>query len=591
MSNLKISQLTPGNPAQGGDSIPIARGGANYFVTAASIAALGGGGGGNGVTLVDNETPGGSVDGTNVTFTLVETPLIGTVNLYWNGLRVEGFSVTGSTLTLNTPPLSGDTLIADYSFLGASGFDANIPLNSQTGTTYSIQDSDRGSRITFSNASPVAVNLAQANSGGNFISGWYVFVENINTSLVTITPSTSTINGWPTIVLAQWQWALILSDGTNYQAFFTQISSTDPASALTAYVTNDAGIGAAQNQIVVRDINSGVDSKRKALNIYLEHDGAESGNPNYSAFQVNAGFTADSHTVGLGAQGQTDAGEFNVAASGAAMQVLEINAVKARVTVTGSAVVTNATAFLCYLPQVNSGSTLANFTGFLLDAPAGGGTITNAVGVNSDWNLNGVTFTTAIGGLFGVSGTPSGGGFAAAVVADDGSAQNSFIGHGTAGTLHDGWYGGNGSPAGVIVAAVGSIYSRQDGGAGTSLYVKESGTGTSTGWTTVTTGGGGGGGGTGWLAPTWSAVSTTSTLSAAAQTVACTGGVGGITITLSTSPTSGQTHYLTKVDSAVGAITIDWPVATPIFELTMQNQFVWLSFDGTAWRFLGLGVV
>ncbi len=40
---------------------------------------------------------------------------------------------------------------------------------------------------------------------------------------------------------------------------------------------------------------------------------------------------------------------------------------------------------------------------------------------------------------------------------------------------------GAGSPEGVISARVGSMYLRQDGGAGTTLYIKESGTG-STGW-------------------------------------------------------------------------------------------------------------
>src|SRR5580692_4807669 len=42
----KISQLTSGNPAQGSDQIPINRGGSNFSITAASIAALAGGGGG-----------------------------------------------------------------------------------------------------------------------------------------------------------------------------------------------------------------------------------------------------------------------------------------------------------------------------------------------------------------------------------------------------------------------------------------------------------------------------------------------------------------------------------------------------------------
>jgi hypothetical protein len=44
-----------------------------------------------------------------------------------------------------------------------------------------------------------------------------------------------------------------------------------------------------------------------------------------------------------------------------------------------------------------------------------------------------------------------------------------------------GVYGGAGTPEGVVTAAIGSTYHRTDGGAGTSFYVKQSGTG-NTGW-------------------------------------------------------------------------------------------------------------
>lgn len=40
MANLRISQLTPGNPAQSGDVIPIERSDVNFSITAGSIAAL-----------------------------------------------------------------------------------------------------------------------------------------------------------------------------------------------------------------------------------------------------------------------------------------------------------------------------------------------------------------------------------------------------------------------------------------------------------------------------------------------------------------------------------------------------------------------
>jgi hypothetical protein len=47
-------------------------------------------------------------------------------------------------------------------------------------------------------------------------------------------------------------------------------------------------------------------------------------------------------------------------------------------------------------------------------------------------------------------------------------------------TLYDRF--GSGSPEGAVTAPVGAIYHRTDGGANTSIYVKESGSG-NTGWT------------------------------------------------------------------------------------------------------------
>jgi hypothetical protein len=44
------------------------------------------------------------------------------------------------------------------------------------------------------------------------------------------------------------------------------------------------------------------------------------------------------------------------------------------------------------------------------------------------------------------------------------------------------WTAGNGSPEGVVVGSPGDLYSDTSGGAGTTLYVKESGVATNTGW-------------------------------------------------------------------------------------------------------------
>lgn len=41
---------------------------------------------------------------------------------------------------------------------------------------------------------------------------------------------------------------------------------------------------------------------------------------------------------------------------------------------------------------------------------------------------------------------------------------------------------GTGAPESVVVARIGSVYLRLDGGASTSLYVKEAGDGLATGW-------------------------------------------------------------------------------------------------------------
>jgi len=68
----------------------------------------------------------------------------------------------------------------------------------------------------------------------------------------------------------------------------------------------------------------------------------------------------------------------------------------------------------------------------------------------------------------------------------------------------------NGTPEGVVTGVVGDIFQRTDGGPGSTLYIKESGTGT-TGWTALATGGGGVGGvGTAGRASIWASSSSIS---------------------------------------------------------------------------------
>jgi hypothetical protein len=68
---------------------------------------------------VPNETPGGAINGTNTTFTLANTPQVGSLCLYWNGQIQEpgagnDYTISGSTITMLFTPLSGDKLRAYY---------------------------------------------------------------------------------------------------------------------------------------------------------------------------------------------------------------------------------------------------------------------------------------------------------------------------------------------------------------------------------------------------------------------------------------------------------------------------------------------
>lgn len=64
-----------------------------------------------------NESPGGVQDGANAVFALAHLPKAGSVSVYRNGLREQlgiGYTVTGSTLTFTTAPLSSDAIAVDY---------------------------------------------------------------------------------------------------------------------------------------------------------------------------------------------------------------------------------------------------------------------------------------------------------------------------------------------------------------------------------------------------------------------------------------------------------------------------------------------
>lgn len=71
--------------------------------------------------FVYGETPGGTVNGTNPTFTLANTPVSGTVAVYVDGVRMAvggaaDYTIATSTITFNASaiPQTGDVVVCDY---------------------------------------------------------------------------------------------------------------------------------------------------------------------------------------------------------------------------------------------------------------------------------------------------------------------------------------------------------------------------------------------------------------------------------------------------------------------------------------------
>src|SRR5438128_5931091 len=90
-----------------------------------------------------------------------------------------------------------------------------VSVNAQTGTSYTVLASDRGKLVTLTNASAVAVTLPVA-TGAGFPAGWATFISNQGAGTVTITPTTSTIDGAASLTLATNASVLVVSDGSNY---------------------------------------------------------------------------------------------------------------------------------------------------------------------------------------------------------------------------------------------------------------------------------------------------------------------------------------------------------------------------------------
>ena len=158
------------------------------------------------------------------------TKLLGAIGL----LAVIGVAGAHSQGLQYYTTLSGSEGIADQLNPTGASFTSGLVhatsqgVNAQTGTSYTVLGTtgipqsgaaptgDMGKLVTFSNTGAVAVSLPQAGTAG-FEAGKWLDAENLNSVAVTITPTTSTINGASTLVLDQNRGVRIYSDGTNWQ--------------------------------------------------------------------------------------------------------------------------------------------------------------------------------------------------------------------------------------------------------------------------------------------------------------------------------------------------------------------------------------
>ncbi len=134
---------------------------------------------------------------------------------------------TGPTYNIVTEGMEGSTIAAHNDWAAAMHvitpqgvLNTTGSVNAQTGTSYSIGTTDARALVTFSNGSAIAVTLPQATTGdvSNFGPHFWFTALNLGAGTVTVTPTTSTINGAATLTLLTNQGAIIFSDGTNYFA-------------------------------------------------------------------------------------------------------------------------------------------------------------------------------------------------------------------------------------------------------------------------------------------------------------------------------------------------------------------------------------
>jgi len=113
------------------------------------------------VTFIDGETPGGTANGTNPTFTLAQAPNpSASLEIFRNGILQQAptdYTLSNSTISFVNIPQAADVLLAYYRVNGAAQVvnfsDAEVPAGSVNGlnTTFSLAHTPAGGLRVYKN--------------------------------------------------------------------------------------------------------------------------------------------------------------------------------------------------------------------------------------------------------------------------------------------------------------------------------------------------------------------------------------------------------------------------------------------------------
>lgn len=153
--------------------------------------------------------------------------------------RVTGLS--SNNIAFPVSSVTGGVGITVSPTTGAVVVSAAVTARNNTATTDTITSADKGSLVTESNASSVAVGITTA----GFVSTDYFTVKNFGAGVATYTPSSGTIDGAGTLACKQNQSADLYFDGTNYKTLANTCGQTiTVASGAKALATGAIGSAA-----------------------------------------------------------------------------------------------------------------------------------------------------------------------------------------------------------------------------------------------------------------------------------------------------------------------------------------------------------